>query len=351
MQSVEGRRPHSKLRWAIGIALLLAIVGIGAYGFYEKFIAPTQVLAARVGDTTYTQGDLVKRMRLLQASATALEQRFDIGTVPFEVLSSMAEAELIRRAAPRFNVAVSEDDVEAALRQRFYPQIPEGQDVRPGQAERQYKEEYQRFVNRSHLSDKDYRQIVEESIYRARMREKLGEKVPNIGEQVEVHWIRLPSIFGAPGGAPPRISPEQVLERLQEEDFEAVAREVGVPSRYADRKGYVGWVPKGAFPSLDTVLFGSEKRGPIAYGELSEPIATPDETYIVKLTAGPQQREISEVMRERLKDRVLGDWLLAEQAVGTKEGWFEVKFDSEIYRWVIEQVKQTAPRVTPQAGG
>ena len=335
----------------VGVAILLIIGGIVGFGYYRVFVAPTQVLAARVGDTRYSQGDLVKRMRLLMADSLDQGQTFDYGTAPFEVLSEMAEAGIIRRSAPRFGIQVTESEVELALLLRFAPRVPEGQEVRPGQIEQEYTEKYQGFLNSRHLSDKDYRELVGERIYRTRLRGKLGEQVPSIGEQVEVHWVKLPSEFdtsGASSGAP---SPELVRERLEEEGFENVAREVSVDRLYADGKGYVGWVPKDAFPSLDEPLFGSEEQDPIAHNEISEPIFTMEGSYILKVTAGPEEREISDVMKERLKDQVMDTWLLEQKTTGGQEGWWEMKFNSDIYAWAVDQVRQAFPRATPRSPG
>ena len=78
---------------------------------------------------------------------------------------------------------------------------------------------------------------------------------------------------------------------------------------YADNSGYVGWVPRGAFPSLDKYLYGDEERLPLRLGEVSEPAFFQDAHYLIKVTAGPERQQVSEEMRERLKDQALENWL------------------------------------------
>ena len=350
MESPVDQRRRLRLRLAIGVAILLVIGGIVGYGYYDRFVAPSTVLAARVGDTRYTQGDLVTRMRMLQASSAGQGQSIDFSQAPFEVLMQMAQAEMAIRAAPSLNIRVTEAHIQAYLRDIFGPRIPVGQDVRPGQFGQEYRENYQDFLNRSHMSDKDYRRIVEERIYSARLREKLGERLPSIGKHVEVHWIRLPSPGGGRAlGAPEPLTPGQISERLETEEFERVAVEVSTDSRYSDAKGYVGWVPKGAFPELDEYLFGSDQREALAHGELSSPIITANGSHILKVTAGPEEREISALMKEKLKDEELARWVREQVEIGGREGWLELNFTSELYAWAIDQVKQAAPRVTPPA--
>ena len=347
-----GSRLRQRLIILVGVAILAVIAGIAIYGYYREFIAPTRVLAARVGDTRYTQGDLVKRMRLLQAASEAAGQTIDFSSTPFATLNSMAEAGIILRFAPALGIRITDEDVDLALRLRFSPTVPEGQEVSEGQVDREFRERYQAFLDISQLSDKDNRRLLKEQIARARLRELLGEQVPTLADQVEVHWIVLRSPADIVGSGPPAPPPDEVLELLTEEDFEDVARDLSMERLYSDNKGYVGWVPKGAFPFLDETLFGSEDREPIPHNEISQPIFAEEGTYMVKVTGGPDQREISEDMRDKLKDRALENWLREKKETGTAEGWWEIKFDSKIYAWVVDQVTQAAsPAAAAGAGG
>jgi len=332
----------------IAVAVLALIGGIAGFGYYQEFVAPNNVLAARIGDTRYSQGDVVKRIRMLQAESIALGQDYQVGTAPFRVLPSMVEAGIIRRAAPSFNIFVTDDDIDTRLRRNFGPRVSPGEESAPGQLEREFKENYVRFLDRSHLSDKDYRGIVEENIYHSKIREKLGERVPTIGQHVEVHWIELPSAVNASSTGAPDVDPAQIIELLEEEEFATVAQQFG-GGRYADKQGYVGWVPEGAFPLLDHLLFGKEGVEPLAHGNLSDPVFTEGGTYMVKVTDGPQPRELSETMREKLKDESLSTWLDEQKIIGPEEGWLEWKNNSAIYAWVLEQIRQSSPKATPPA--
>jgi hypothetical protein len=230
--------------------------------------------------------------------------------------------------------------------------VPEGQEAVPGQVEQEYKDRYRRFLGESHLSAREYERIVEETIYRSRLRERLGEQVPVVAEQVEVHWIQMDALGGLPAlGGTPAPQPEEVLKRLETMDFEDVARQVSGSGRYANEKGYVGWVPRGAFPRLDPLFFGADDTPPLAHHKVSGPIATEEATYILKVTAGPEARTIPDVMRDRLKDQGLESWLRDKKEEGAREKWLEMKFDSDLYAWVIKQIQQTAGPATPAAGG
>lgn len=340
-----GTRRRRKWALIVGVVMLLVLGGVASTGFYLAFVAPDQVTAARVGDMVYTQGDLVKRIRMLKVDSAASGGNFAAGTSPFEVLQEMYEAGLARRGAPRYGIRVTDAHVETYLKLKFSPGTEAVQGSSDPEVEREYRENYVRFLNDRHLSDSDYRELIEERIFMSRLREKLGEQIPALGEQVEVHWIRLPSPGEInPADPNPVSATEFAVERLEEEPFEEVARRISTytyPDK--DKPGYVGWVPRGAFPELDKYFFGDEEDDPLAHNEISEPVATPEGTYIFKVTAGPEDREISDQMRERLKDRALVSWLREEQSRGSNEGWFELNWNSKLYDYVNEQVREFSP--------
>ena len=339
-----GTRRRRRLALIVGGVMLLAMGGVAFAGVYLAFIAPDQVPAARVGEMVYTQGDLVKRIRMLKVDSAASGQEFAVGTSPFEVLQEMYEAGLARRGAPRYGIRVTDADVEAYLKLRFSPGGDPTQGSSDPEVEREYRDNYVRFLDDRHLSEGDYRELIEERIFMVRLREKLGEQIPALGEQVEVHWIKLPSASEIdPADPNPINATEFAVERLEEEPFEEVAGRISRDSIYSDSSGYVGWVPRGAFPELDKYFFGDEEDDPLAHNEISEPVATPEGTYIVKVTAGPEDREISDQMRERLKDQALVSWLREEQSRGSDEGWFELNWNSKLYDYVNEQVREFSP--------
>ena len=351
---LEGGGRRRKLILAVIVLFLLALIGgIGGYGYYSTFVAPTRVLAVRVGDVVHDQGDIVARLKMQQAATIALGGIFDLGRAPFEVIREVTEAEVIRRAAPDYDVWVTEDDIEVVLRQRFYPRDFENQDYPPGQLELEYREAYNNFLERSHLSHSDYSGLVEEEVYRSFILEALGENVPSEAEQVEVNWVRLPSLIDPRVQQNPGPGAEHVRDRLLSEDFCSVASELSEDPHYSDICGYVGWVPEGAFPFLDDLLFGTEDEPPLDYNEISQPVhhpSFPEGIYVLKVTAGPEVRPVSGLMQRQLKAEALDSWLDQQIRDGSREGWVEVNNDSSLYSWVVKQVRTAAPNATPPAG-
>lgn len=347
---LQGGNPRRRLVLVgIVLALLVLIGGIGGYGYYTTFIAPTRVLAVRVDDVVHTQGDIVVRLKMQQAAKIALGEIFDLGREPFEAVRQVTEAEVIRRAAPQYDVYVTEDDIEVVLRRRFYPRGV-GEDTPPDRAEREYRENYSIFLERSHLSHDDYSGFVEEEVYRSFILEALGENLPTEAEQVEVQWVRLPSLIDPEAVRSPGPGADHVRDRLLAEDFGTVAQELSKDFEYSNSAGYVGWVPEGAFPFLDDLLFGTEDEPPLDYFEISEPVHHPNDPegiFILRVLDGPEVRPISELMRFRLEAEELSRWLREQINQGSKEGWLEINNDSSLYSWVVEQLKTSAPDATP----
>ena len=333
-------RKRRRIAIGVGGAVLVAVVAVIAFAWYWEFVRPNQVLAARVGDKVYTQADIVTRIRLERSISAGLGQSYPVGKAPFEVLSELTQSGILRRAAPGFNLFITDADVDQRLRENFAPRIGSPDEAAPGQLDSEFRERYQSFLTAAHISDSEYREIVEESILRERTREKLGERIPSVAESVELRWIVLPSsLQEAQLGAAPA-NPDEVRARVEEEDFAAVAAEVNTERRFADGEGYVGWVPRDAFTRLDKVIYGDPERGiePMQVNEIRGPVFEEAGTYIIQMLDGPAQREISDLMRDRMKDQALSNWLIDQQIEGGRDGWLEVKNNSAIYAWVLDQV-------------
>ena len=338
---------HERLAWGIGAGLLVLVIGIVVFGFYQEFYRPPRVWAGSVRDQEFKMGDLVERIRVLQG----LSGQVDLSTVPFEYLRDLLNAEVLRQAAPNLGFRLADEDIDGVIKAQFYPSVPEGQESDPGQLDQEFRNNYQIFLARTGLAAADFRVIVQEQLALQQLGLMLGRTIPETTAQVEVEWIRS-EIEG-------RIDVGAIRARLGSEktgggeEFVKVAGEVGIPAGFADRTGYVGWVPEGAFPELDGALFGDEERDipPLEVGEISGPIFTQDGIYIVRLLTGPTDREFSNQMRNKLNIELVTKWQTNEQIRGANEGWLRMNFNSKWYAWVADQVRLSAPRVAPGQQG
>lgn len=364
-------RRRQKITLGIGLALILVVIGIVGVGYYLEFFRPPRVLAGQVRDVRFTMGDLVDRIRVLQGVNRYQGGRVDLSTVPFEYLQDMIQAEILRQAAPGLSFSVTEEDIDNELRRRFRPVPQGGQEVDEGQLDQEYENALTTFLTSTRLSEDQYRRLIEEEILRSQLAVVIDSNIPSPLEQVEVEWIRMEQDGPA--------DPHQVRERLEREDFGQVAAEVNSPDGYTNPQGYVGWVPREAFPELDDTLYGNPDRNREALpaGEISDPIFTQEGVYIVHKIAGPEERplrgfpdlveldfenmpqeERDELRQElsirgKLSQHKVEQWFEDQVSRGSDEGWLRIKFDSELYAWVADQVQLSAPRGPqgPPVGG
>ena len=322
-----------------GIVAILVILAIPAYGYYENFIKPPRVLAARVGDVNYSYGDLVKRLRTQQSALRYLGSFVDLSRIPFEILFHMAENQLIIQEGSELGLSVSDEEIDGAIRIRFFPVTDVAEEVSPGQLEEEFDEQYISFLNSTRLDEDEFRQIVKEDLYRYKLREEIGKSIPTKEESVEVFWA-----FFEIGRE--QIDFEEKRQRLDRYGYEVVIREESIPPYFNNGQGYVGWVPKGAFPSLDRLLFGDETEGiePVEHYEISPPMFTQEGAFLAMVVNGPEKREITDAMRIQSEEELVKKWITAEWRMASDEGSLEVNMDSDLYEWIAAQVQESRVR-------
>ena len=359
-------RRRQKIAVGVGLALIFVVLIIVGVGYYVEFYRPPRVLAGQVRDVRFTMGDLVDRIRVLQGVNRYQGGRVDLSTVPFEYLQDMIQAEILRQAAPGLGFSVTDEDIDEELRRRFRPQPPPGQQVDEGQLDQEFDNALTTFLTSTKLSENQYRRLIEEELLRSQLSILIDASIPSPQEQVEAEWIKLQQDGPA--------DPQEVRNRLVREEFGIVAAEVNIPDGFTDSEGYVGWVPRDAFPEINDALFGNPDRNrePLAVGEISDPIFAQDGVYIVHKLAGPEPRplrgfedllgigeealqamppeERQALTRElRIRGKLaqirVDDWFDDQLSQGSDDGWLKIKFDSELYAWVADQVQLSAPRV------
>lgn len=359
-ERAQQERRRQRLAITVGSMLILAVLAIVGVGVYLEFWLPPRVTAGEIRGVKFTMGDLVDRIRVLQGIRRYEGGFVDLSVVPFEYLQDMLNSEILRQAAPGLGLTITDDDLDEALREQFYPNPPEGQEADPGQLDREFDNNYTGFLTQVRLTDDEYRDLLEEQLLGRDLTVMFASTIPATAEQVEVEWIRIDLQDNT-------LDPRAVRERLDEEEFADVAAEVHNSSGFSDLDGYVGWVPRGAFPDLDETVFGTpepaegetsadgERVEPLPVGGISEPVFLREGVYIIHKISGPEERDLEPLMHAKLARELVQEWRDEQLSRGSKEGWLKINFDSDRYAWVADQVRVTAPRVDeparPDQGG
>jgi parvulin-like peptidyl-prolyl isomerase len=263
----------------------------------------------------------------------------NLSTVPFEYLQNLVNAEILRQQSNALGINIQDEHIEAELRRQFVPTAATGQETDPGQLEREFRDNYSGYLTATGLSDADFRVIVEEKLAESALAGRLSEDIDLRQDHVEIRWIQL-SVDGD-------ILIGDVANRLANEDFARIAQELSVPSQFADPNGYVGWVPKGAFPDLDETIYGDESKGipALSVGAVSEPIFTNEAYYLIKAISPAEERDLNNIMGHKLLQETVTAWQRENLLIGTQAGTVRMNFNSRLYDWVTDQVFVTAPRI------
>ena len=156
----------------------------------------------------------------------------------------------------------------------------------------------------------------------------LSQQIEERQPHVEIQWIQLP-LDGD-------VLVQDVVRRLENEDFTRIAQELNNPSQFSDGGGYVGWVPKGAFPDFDDFLFGNEQEGlkPVTPGLIAEPIFTSDAYFILNVLSPVKDQDLTRVMGNKLLRESMNRWQRDALVEGTESGTVRMNFNSKLYDWV-----------------
>lgn len=343
---LESRR--QRIAVVVGAVLILIIVGVVLAGVYQQFILPPRVMAGEVRGVRFTMGDLVERIRVLQGINRYQGGQVDFSRIPFQLLTDLLHAEILRQAAPGLGINVTDAQIDEAIREQFRPKPEPGQEAGDPQLEAQLDAEfdntYKNFLTQVNLTDDAYRRMMEERLHQSTLFGIMLGSLPEEAPQVELQAIALSLNSSA--------SPEAVRERLVlGQDFGSVSREI------TGSDGYIGWVPEGSFPAFDSYLFGetetaddgtaTRKPATLEPGEISTPIYEDETIFIIQAIDGPETRKVEPQMLFQMASARVEKWKDDQLAQGSEDGWVKINFDSNRYAWVTDQVRLTAPRVTP----
>jgi hypothetical protein len=300
----------------------------------------------KVNDKSYTMGYLLKLLRMFQRGSQVGGQGLNLGSLPFELVNTLAENELIRQGAPKSNLTVTREQVDGEVRKRFLGETPAQQQTPQEQLEREFQERYRQYLNLVQFTEEEHRQIVTYELYREKMRELLGQQVNRVQPQAHLYAIEIPPVENAL-----RLIDEFRTEYARGAPFaELLAQPKLAQNAEAVRKnGEVGWVPQGVLPNLDDLLFKElepcSKPEQLQGCKLSDAIpqvepgggGTRYTIYLVRERA--EAREVEERHLETLKTRALQEWLNKER----QSNKVEISFDSNRYEWLINKLRLSAP--------
>jgi len=346
-QIALGRKARRQQRMVIigTVAIVLVIVAVIAFGYYQEYIAkPAKPVAIVDGvpiRTDLYQGRVryrrfvlrnyenVLKAQLAQMDTSNETQQFmaqyiqqqlqqiqsQLMSAPMDVLDELIDAELIRQEAARRGIVVTPEEVQLEIESQFgyqrNPPTPTPTPITPTvpititptptvapMTEAQFRERYAKFLKefteRTGLSEAELRRIFEDMLLERKLRAAMAEEVPTTAEHVHARHILVETEEEA----------RQVLERLRAgEDFAALAKEFSIDEATKEEGGDLGWFPRGQMaPEFEEAAFNT----PV--GEITEPISTTFGYHIIEIL-GREERELEPYMLRSRQNKAFEEWL------------------------------------------
>lgn len=343
---IVGERPESyrrRQRLAVSIIsiLLLIVIGIVVAGYVIIFVLPPKQLVIRVNDVSYNRGDMIKLLRLRQATIEGVGQTFNSSDDIFKALQLIVENEIISQSAARYGLSVTREEVTNRIRSIMAPTEDETLGKSDAQVEREFAERHRQYLNTTQVDEQEHRQLVRGALLREKLRQFLGDQVPTMSEQVYVHRL----VINAQDEVDIMMTKlrDLVIDDKSPQNlrtaFKVIAREFSRDTETQQSGGALGWIPRGVDEDYEDVFFDLE------ISELSKPVPNidnPHELYFFMVSDRAGASLINERNRDILKTGVLQNWLNEERSNHD----VHAVFNSEIYNWMLKQLKITSS-ITP----
>jgi hypothetical protein len=335
--NLERDKRRQKVALSIAAVVVLLVIAIPVYGWVTTFVLPPREVIVRVNDVEYDMGYLVKLMRMVQRQTEASGQQVNLGTVPFQMVQDLATNELIVQGAKAEGLNVTEEELDAEVRQRILGTVGETSTT-PAELETEFQETYRQFLNQVQITDDEYREIVERDMYRVLLEEHLGATIPREQEHVHLYALALPTAEDA----------EEARTQFERgSTFSELVEEHAVDPETIRREGEIDWLPRGALEEhLQDFIFDE-----LPVGELSEPIPDFDvnrTTEVFILYYVPEREEsrmVSDANFEILRSSLVADWVVEERRAQD----VVTDFDSNQYAWLAKKLRLTTIIPTPVA--
>ncbi|MEX1255353.1 MAG: peptidylprolyl isomerase [Dehalococcoidia bacterium] len=274
-------------------AVLLIAAGVIAFGWYQTEIKPGGKTVLQVGKQEYSLNALTRRAKLTVNENTIFQQPQYAQALPETVMLQLErEAKLIERANTLNDITVTEDEIDAKIKETGALAA----DADPGA----FAAEFGKQLAASGLHRDEFRQKIRADLLEQKLRNYYLYLSPAEEPQVRARVILVAD----------RNEGRQVLERLDAgEDFATVAREVSQDTTSAEKGGEMDWTTRGAFPDdkVEDFLFADAQPG-----DRSEVIDTSVGAYIVELIERADSRALDDTQKQLVADRELEDWFKAQ---------------------------------------
>ena len=327
---LEQDRRKQRVVFVLAAIVALLVIAIPLYGWWTTFIQPPRETIVRVNDTSYDMGYLLKIMRMVQRQSEAGGQQVNLGTIPFQLVSNLATDELIVQGAQAIGLTVTDEELNAQLREEFLGTLDPDVGTSEADLETEFRERYRQFLNQIQLSAGEYEAIVTRNLYREKLEEHLGATVPTELPQIHLYALAVQTA---------EIAEEARTQFARGTPFAELVAEHSADPEAIRLEGEIDWVPRGVLdPTIADFVFDE-----LVVGELSEPIpqfdsASSQEFFVLYYV--PEREDLREVSEDNfvaLRTKAVADWVKAQREIND----VSTSFDSNQYAWLAKKLRLT----------
>jgi len=305
---------------SVFIALILLIIGVNYYFSEDQKYYRINII--QVDDETVSMDYFVRRC-------------YAAGLDPMSALTGMTKELVIKKEAEAFGLIISDAAVEAEMMS-----TASGDDTSTI-TRSEFNEWLKQRLNETRLSEKEYKEIVRNTLMAKHFYDAIVQSAPASAEQVYLHAILADTEEDA----------LSIKTRIEAgEDFAAIAAESSLDSGTRENGGVIGWVPRSVIleSRYDTLIFDE-----LEIGVVSEPQPYYDTTvtdysssaylnyFLLMVTDKAESLEIDEKYLSTVNADLYDTWIgqqLEKHEIkyhGIKNG-----FDSETYSWINWQLQK-----------
>ena len=309
----EGRQRRLLLAGAGFI--LLVIVGMLAYGWFSTSYQPPRKIVAEVGTAKIKLED-VKAYTQLGGSVTGVLN-------PNDALNTLRRDALFEQRLGILGITFTPEDVERAIAVTFEPA---GDGDVPETLGPEGRDNFNQFLDVLRVDEDSYRAWTKGNLSIIAVQEHFVALQPETVEQVFVQWLVTAS----------SVTAQEAIDRiLAGEDFGEIATEFNIESTLTPPDGEVGWVPRGAVPELDAIIFD----GGLPLDSSSGPHVTNFGSMVLQITQGPSEQPLTDLMASRVALTEFQSWVDVQANGLFEEGSLRGdNLDTDDRDWVLDQL-------------
>ncbi len=332
----------------LGLLIALCAAVFLGYAFISVYVLPSEKIALQIEDKIYTRGDLVDFIRFEQRNVEESGGAFLVGNAVFNIINTLTEYEIAYRSATRFNVTVSQEEVNAQFSKLlgFVPSTPE--EINDPTYQSSITEAKRQFFNKARISEENWTDFIKKRLFRDKLKEVLAQNIPRIQIHSKVHVISFNSL--------PALEVINSIQRSIQANvpIQQIALDFSQDPDVKRHKGELDWIPQGVIPVLDTAVFGeSQSDAMLPVMQVSSTYIDPESGFynVYIVSEYDEYRVLSEDHLQVLSDNALSAFVNQERIMYSEgKGVFLIDLNNEVYNWIIKQVEigSILPTPTPQ---